>query len=1354
MVVPGLDALLGPDPGTTPGTMPFPFTASAPADALALFNAIGAQFPIVAPELPATRQSKLEKIKFRKQLPASYTSAFAFERPGEGTTIGTEFGCALRDTPVGKRDDPPPPKNVTWGAVLSFALRQPKLARALGLLHDITIPVVPSALLNAGGWLFIELDPAGPIVPAPDAVRRYAARMPALATTPRHLFAAVLLPVGLTSGAYDEALAESAIYDDGFGKIVHAAQAVTMDAASGSHDMLPPATDAGIDLGWDDEQVTRWLNRQLEALRVRVGLPGTAIEAPLGVSGYRIDVRMPDDPAHNAFESLCRAFSIDAQGAPAPLRFPPPPAAAVFTADFDDELAVEPTPAQSVHATDNLAWLPQHFTRWQDGSLVVSDPTLFQIAGTSPQDANGNPLSVAPPIYGAPPPAIRLRYGKRYEFRCRFADLTGGGPKINDGAINPAPHPIAVTRFLRHVQPKAVRLQTNIPRPPPTKIPPAVGTVTTIDVWRPLIGYPEMMFAGIDDPDVIAQVIANAGAAHDAGDAVGVNDPDVTDLDVTVEVRAPAHDPGPDPATLRDGEFRKLYGIRITFPPFNPADVLNPGPPLTLTLDYVDVADVATLAPPAAGVATLPVPRGRDVRLRLTPHCADKPNYFGTVSEGGLTVDVHDGLTVDVATRAAAQSEAGLFADQAPEVELNGILLQPAPDMLIRLAAHLDLAADGLTLSARPGERVVFGVSAALRHALSGDYGSVTFASDGELLGHWLAVIRLDLNRDWTWDGVDDEGFIVSRRDLPADPVREVGAIQMPFAVSSIAVSGPDQPGIDRRARTRLVFLDAVDPQPNAGQFPTLKTPEWIVEPRLRGFSAAENAALARSLSIRLPVAAPPRQTPKLVSAGVALSPYQRDKAYASTQPRKRVLWFEFAEPIVDPNDALFARVTAYGPDPLLSGAITHLLFPAPAVPIGPTTWFDFIESLLPTPPAPPALAIDPEPIRIIVPGQPEDSSGLDAMTEMEAATPAPPATSTRHYIVPLPPAIASDAPELFGFWTYELRIGHKSIWSTAQSRFGRPLEVKGVQHPAPAMTCSAFRFREAATAPRRIVAMAPHATAVFQDKRLTDPAGANDPRTRIWVLLYAQVMQADGATRRNVLIARAPATPQLGAVNGKLVPPQTRDVIGVAQFDEPSIEQKLADLALPADSPISVLAVELLPSDHLVQQTITIGHAKVYFTVDQPDPFADPQQPVFGQFFVAPPQFSDPLGRDLGSLASRRILRCSPLTPVAAACPAAPAAFASLAKKTLVELFKPKSSVSPSSSAAPATTTGFTKTKTAAPATATPAGSGRRLVWVNTETHVYHKKGSRFYGITKKGKYVSEANAVKEGDRPAAKGK
>ncbi len=37
--------------------------------------------------------------------------------------------------------------------------------------------------------------------------------------------------------------------------------------------------------------------------------------------------------------------------------------------------------------------------------------------------------------------------------------------------------------------------------------------------------------------------------------------------------------------------------------------------------------------------------------------------------------------------------------------------------------------------------------------------------------------------------------------------------------------------------------------------------------------------------------------------------------------------------------------------------------------------------------------------------------------------------------------------------------------------------------------------------------------------------------------------------------------------------------------------------------------------------------------------------------------------------------------------------------------------------------------------------------MWVNTETHVFHKEGSRWYGKTKKGKYMSESDAINEGD-------
>jgi hypothetical protein len=93
--------------------------------------------------------------------------------------------------------------------------------------------------------------------------------------------------------------------------------------------------------------------------------------------------------------------------------------------------------------------------------------------------------------------------------------------------------------------------------------------------------------------------------------------------------------------------------------------------------------------------------------------------------------------------------------------------------------------------------------------------------------------------------------------------------------------------------------------------------------------------------------------------------------------------------------------------------------------------------TLLPDPAEPPR-PLDPELIRSVAPGQSNDLAGLNAMQKLVRSP-----SSDRHYLIPLPDGLNAESAELFGFFVYELRLGHDgSRWSTAQGRFGRPLRV------------------------------------------------------------------------------------------------------------------------------------------------------------------------------------------------------------------------------------------------------------------------------------------------------------------------
>jgi hypothetical protein len=1151
-----------------------PFAAVPPLGAVALLTGLQSRLPagaaITTGKVTAA-QAPPPTLRIKKALPPSYTQAIPFSRPSNPDlfVVGDGYGCAVQAQDPGITLPKPSP-NIAWGQLISYILQQPALAQACGFVYRTTVVIAP-ALLKDVSWISFAIDtsnPANPFVTDlanPDAVRSYAARLPPL-TTNRKLFAASLFPVVATPNAN---LAtpdlEAQIYDDGFAQVIHCNQPPTIDTATGGTTGLAPGAEAGMQIGWDDEQVTTWLDRSVGLLRDRATGTTTNPESPLGVLGYRVDVR---DSTTTVWNALCAVTgTLPFSGASATGAGSTP----------SGELFINPAPTRSnvASAAADPGWLPLYFAAWRGASLVTADPTVGQL---NPPTPSGTPPLPTSTLSGVPVPPPR--YGHEYQFRVRLADLTGGGPAVTDAPVHPGLVPVGTCPFRRFIPPKSLEVATS-PAPPPLPAKPAASrTITKLVVARPFIGYPEAIFAGVPATTFQgASLSALITAALAAKRAIGVPDPDVDRFQVTVEAAIPDHDTGIAgvlPGDLDGTKWRIIYSVIETFPAAAAGTV-------TLSLNYVDTPDIAAMTPPADGAASLPIPTARDIRLRLTPLAAVKSNYYGTATPPA-------GAISDYITRKEATSEAALFP-VSPQTELSACWLQPGGNLPALLAQSFGLAQNGLTLAGTAGQRTVFAATGALRCTLAPDRSTITLASSNELLDHWIVALTLDIARDWTWDGFAAQAITLSRDGAL------VGTLTFPTVVGGSALGDLTHPA--DRSMTRLVFLDAISGNPAPGAFPRVLNPVYAVTAK---FVSAP--ALQQSFStLQLPITTPPAQTPKIVSTGIVESPYVAATDYSSTALRTRFLWIEFDAPIADTgDDTYFGRVLAYGPDPLLAISLE----PA-TVPI--------------TDPEPP-LAIDPEAVRLIFAGEDSDESGLDAMTPLIPAKASGSTADGLHYLLPLPPGIAPDALDLFGFWTYEFRVGHSQLWSTAQGRFGRPLRVAGIQHPPPQLTCTSWRNAAGVTA------TAPYATTVVNGQPALN-LQIGDPQTALWFMLYAQVTQTDGASQRNILLGRLRATLLPQTVAGQTVTTahsQNREPRGTVTFPAATIGTVLTQLGLPASSRLSILCVEILPGPLHFGRPVLDGESGAAAILLQ----------------------EDPLGAQLGQ---RRILRTSPLTAVPAIC-------------------------------------------------------------------------------------------------------
>lgn len=1143
---------------TAPTRIPVvkPVTADAATNKKAILQAIAADFAEKLTLDNSTDKAdaiRPEEISVSKYLSVSYRNAFNFTTPRhKNAKTDDSYHCIIRKDVV-KKPNWQGTDDVSWGQLYANILRQPMLAKACGMIYSAQVSVADDpTLFEKGCYIYANIintdyasiqsklleDADGPFV------KRYAARLPKLIVdSKRPVFAPLLFPVLYRKttdvvdpepkGEWDKIFQEVNEYNDGFAKIIHTAQPVSGNLLSEAQDGFHPVKDLGIRLAWDDEQILIWYIRQLAENPQE---PGTRVDAPLGVFGYRIDVR--EDTAGAEWKSLNKVKSK-----------------AVYsiqntsignTGNEEIELPYQVFPTQPDNDAAQSFWLPMYYTNWIGKSLVLKDSDAVLIYKNDEALAALNdptPKQVgAGKAFDEVPVDAQLLYGHTYEFRVRLQDISGGGP-ADEEPVNIAAAPTSSLHFKRYIAPSLLQVDK------PTSL--TLNEVEffnettingesefddnpTISIQRPLLNYPAVVFTGKyqlagQNP---VQLLIDSVNAPGNNKIPAIADPDVTKVEIKVEVETLRldnllSDSGRENYvtlyfTTRNfsSAFGETLNVPVTFRDINSlnlGDLDDPFNDTAINKAAIDLMDEIIL------------PTARKLRITLRGLCDGDSSYFGFINDANHDLDSRYGKTTQFFFYKESTNEVDLFLPKANVPTVQAIYLQPdpvpvndislfktlffqrekevqMPDIVQRLAQEIGVEARGMTLTAKKGERVIFGCNSKIRHHLSPDKNSITFASKSDLANHWLGTLVYHLNRDWSWDALQDVAFTIGRNkkfkhdaDAETEKLEVLGDIEIKHSASFESLQS-DTFGSVNRSSSTIIFIDAIEPKTGLRQQPSdpnspLRFPDeievqYFITPSFKPKHATGETKTTDVDELLLPTTIIPAQVPKIISVGLAFSPYLRNEKYSATEPRQRYLWVELEEPVLDPNDTLFCRVLASAPDQLISNN-------------DPEMWVA---------PEEPPLAIDPEYTRMITPNQSDDMAGLSAMQAMEKAN----AEDNIHYLLPLPPGLNPESDELFGFFTYEFRIGHghwsdrdDNLWSTAQGRFGRPLRITGMQHPVPTLTCIPNRDD------KLLYVSAQYAQAVWNGKNVT----SDPPRTRLYALLYAQVKQADDLDYRNILL-------------------------------------------------------------------------------------------------------------------------------------------------------------------------------------------------------------------------------------------
>jgi hypothetical protein len=1191
-----------------------------------IFNSIASEFEIDPNPVALTGKAP---VVLKKYLPEAYRNAFSFSKPrnNNGVTDDSYF-CSLKDNSFIKpyvRND-----KVNWGQILAFALSQPLLAKALGILYtEIEIKLDNADDLKDGGWIYFDFDETDLAdttlhLTNSKLVQYYAARISATTIT-RQVFAPVLFPVlevddlGIAEATvpFDDVFKDVIRYDDGFAKIVHCSQAVDTNPILEKKEGPSPLMDTGIRLGWDDEQLLTWMQRSFDD--THSSNVDEKAHSKLAVSRYRVDVAEISQDAFDSDDiSLTESEVKDKWKSQVAIASKEDLKIGDFSlGSFKGESGVQISPARS-NGMEKRLWLPAFFAFWNGTSLAVPDPIpeeINNLAKYKTVEVEKTGDKNAPALYKQlEGTEMELKYGQHYAFRVRLSDISGGGPNVEDKAIIAGENGICKHKFTRNVAP----------------LPPAISDEESgLKIIRPRLGYPAILFAA-GDKDKAVELLIEDRKALDAASAnlaefvidedgnkkyvikdpanfdlfkkasreVSIADPDVDKLHIVVEAITLDMD--------REDSYNALHATTPKEPYVLLYESFRSFDEYVLSLDEADhtlhvpfeFRDVPVIFfnegtdPDGLGLGDdvsvqdgpLILPTARKLRITIRSFCStDKKDYFGH-GDFRFSTPVKRELTENI----NALEEEPLLRVRATTDPLLSIFFRPEPakttqelraaaasgtqnqvdvNIIERLSSICGFNKNGLSVMGKENERFQFGCSHLIGHTLAPDHSSITFATTDDLSRKWISVIQLELNRDWCWDMLEADSFELFRQwkykrddgiNFEEGVEEKIGVIGLTKGLNWQSMSEPD------RLKTRLVFIDALNAGPGGKPVGALQEPAKFPEPvevRYRvsprfskeiDFDATvyDYATQPYNLENTLPITNPPSQVPEIVSVGLALSASDNEEQlfinqYSTTSEQIKYLWIEFAEPVENPNDTYFARLLAYAPDPALADQV-----------------IDVHKELVE-----PAINLDPEIIRIVRPLQIEDNSGLDAMQALPGATADvdPQRKGIRHFLMPLPDGLNPDSPELFGFFTYEFRIGHTDRkWSTAQGRFGRTLRITGVQHPAPKLRLSTLRK------PETIEVSAAFAESYFEGNNCTPIF----PRTNICALLYAQVLQADGKQYRNILIDQAAL--RRFSRNTNVEKP-----VGFTSWAIKDLRTKLNAKGMDINSPLSILAIEIMPDNN-----------------------------------------------------------------------------------------------------------------------------------------------------------------------------